>query len=67
MQTTLLSWDTDGDGVVEFHEVIGPYTPLDIILYIPLHPALSSTFSSALALRLRLRPLQVVSALLTPP
>ena len=23
LQTTLLSWDTDGDGVVEFHEVVG--------------------------------------------
>jgi hypothetical protein len=25
LQVTLLSWDTDGDGVVEFHEVVGAF------------------------------------------
>ena len=30
---TLLSWDTDGDGVVEFHEVVGAFKAYAKVFY----------------------------------
>lgn len=33
LQVTLLSWDTDGDGVVEFHEVVGAFRAYSKVLY----------------------------------
>ena len=33
LQVTLLSWDTDGDGVVEFHEVVGAFKAYAKVFY----------------------------------
>ena len=33
LQVTLLSWDTDGDGVVEFHEVVGAFRAYAKVFY----------------------------------